>query len=368
MALIIGAFALAERLGREQKPPEDTGQEVQYPEGSQPPPSGVDISGVKILTAAIPDEISIYSVVSSQPSFSEAEVVNFAKDLGFEETWVSKESTEGNDNYIFTKGEKFLTIDTFPPSLFFSTDSPLPNGKVPSEEQSVTAGGSLLSKIGLEDLTPLPGSYRLLAADSGGGRLRVVVANHFVRFALLPWSERVLGDKARRAVARALLQHNLGEAAARLDIALDRAAFGLNGLAAGIDRELLDGLRRIARERRLRLAAIQPQLTAELAAARRMLDDGCVVISEPGWLTLAGLRHGDLCLLRNHRAAATPAGQAGELLAMLAADFPAPMAATADPAVDRKILRIFTTDPWPENLGDWQVECHAPLAAGVGGA
>ena len=208
----------------------------------------------------------------------------------------------------------------------------------------------------------------LLAADSGGGRLRVVVANHFVRFALLPWSERVLGDKARRAVARALLQHNLGEAAARLDIALDRAAFGLNGLAAGIDRELLDGLRRIARERRLRLAAIQPQLTAELAAARRMLDDGCVVISEPGWLTLAGLRHGDLCLLRNHRAAATPAGQAGELLAMLAADFPAPMAATADPAVDRKILRIFTTDPWPENLGDWQVECHAPLAAGVGGA
>ena len=166
VALIIGAFALAERLGREQKPPEDTGQEVQYPEGSQPPPSGVDISGVKILTAAIPDEISIYSVVSSQPSFSEAEVVNFAKDLGFEETWVSKESTEGNDNYIFTKGEKFLTIDTFPPSLFFSTDSPLPNGKVPSEEQSVTAGGSLLSKIGLEDLTPLPGSYRLLAADS----------------------------------------------------------------------------------------------------------------------------------------------------------------------------------------------------------
>jgi hypothetical protein len=165
MVLVIGAVVLTERPGQEQKPPEDASQEVQYPEGSQPSPAGTDVSGVKILTAVIPEELNTYKLVSSQTSFSESEVVGFAKALGFGETWMSKDSAGGNDSYVFTKGEKFLTVDTSPPSLFFSTGSLFPKGKVPSEERAVTAGESLLSKIGLEDLIPLPGSYRLLAAD-----------------------------------------------------------------------------------------------------------------------------------------------------------------------------------------------------------
>ena len=163
--LVIGAVVLTERGGQEQNPPGDTNQEVQYPGGSQPSPAGVDISGVEILTAVIPEELNTYKLVSSPTSFSESEVVSFAKALGFGETWTSKDSAGGNDSYVFTKGEKFLTVDTSPPSLFFSTGSLLPKGKVPSEERAVTAGESLLSKIGLEDLMPLPGSYRLLAAD-----------------------------------------------------------------------------------------------------------------------------------------------------------------------------------------------------------
>ena len=119
----------------------------------------------------------------------------------------------------------------------------------------------------------------------------------------------------------ALLKHALGERADRLDIALDRPAFGKNGIAAGIDKNLLAGLRAMAKARRLRLSSLQPRLIAELAAHRQQLDDGWFACLDQGWLTLAGLRDGDVASLRNHRAStADPAILAGELSGLLAAE------------------------------------------------
>jgi len=167
----------------------------------------------------------------------------------------------------------------------------------------------------------LAAAETLLRASGRGGALRIIVADHFVRYALLPWSEMLTGKQARLDMARALLRNALGDKADALDIALDRTAFGKNGIAAGIDRQLLGGLRALAKTRRLRLGSLQPRLMAELAATGAPLNDGWFACLDNGWLSLAGVRDGAIASLRNHRAStADPALLAGELAGLLAAE------------------------------------------------
>jgi hypothetical protein len=202
----------------------------------------------------------------------------------------------------------------------------------------------------------LTATSTLLAAQSHAyGRLRIVVANQFVRFALLPWSDSVLGVKARLGMAKALLRNSLGEQAEQLDIALDCASFGLNGLAAGIPRSLLAALRQMAKSRRLRLDSLQPRLTADLASCRLSLSDGCVVFPDDGWLTLIGLRDNNISLLRNHRTHAEPEQLSNELSGLLAAE---------NATVNRKKVRIFSSHTWPKMLGDWEIEQKMSILEG----
>ena len=200
----------------------------------------------------------------------------------------------------------------------------------------------------------LNAAQRLLAAAGKGSTLRIVVADPFVRYALLPWSAAISGKKQRLALAQTLLRNVLGEKAQALEIVLDRPAFNKNGLAAGIDRALIDGLRRAAQARRLRLSSIQPRLIAELSAKRQQLSDGWFVSVDHDWLSLVGLHDDDLRLLRNHRiATADPAALASELAGLLASGIA---------AVDSKKLFISSGQAaLPTLAGDWQT-IHWPSA------
>jgi len=196
----------------------------------------------------------------------------------------------------------------------------------------------------------------LLKAGGKGGTLQIVVADHLVRYVLLPWSEMLAGKQARLGMARALLRNTLGERAATLDIALDRPAFGKNGVAAGIDRQLLVGLRAAARAQRLRLISLQPRLIAELAAQQKQLNDGWLACLDLGWLTLAGVRDGEISSLRNHRAStAEPAILAGELAGLLAAE-----SATVN---GKKVLISTSAVAAPKLPGGWEIR----LVPAVGG-
>lgn len=219
-----------------------------------------------------------------------------------------------------------------------------------------------------EVVPPAPGEAEwqpvLAAADAllktagQGAALRIVVADHLVRYTLLPWSEMLTGQAARLDMARALFRNALGERAAALDIALDRPAFGKNGIAAGIDRQLLAGLRAVAKARRLRLNSVQPRLIAELAAQQAQLNDGWLACLDLGWLTLAGVRDGELACLRNHRAsAAEPAILAGELAGLLAAEF-----ATVN---GKKVLISASAIAAPKLAGGWETTLVTPVAGGA---
>lgn len=179
-----------------------------------------------------------------------------------------------------------------------------------------------------------------------GARLNIVIANPFVRYALLPWSEAVLGDKARLGLARALLKSSLGTQVADYEVALDRASFGCNGLAAAIHRGLLDGLRQVAKAKRLHLGELQPQLTKELAITPP-LNDGCLAFAGNGWLTLLGKHKDNYCLLRNHRTDDEPTRVQNELLNLLSIE-------GAD--IDSKKLRLVSENTWPDKLGEWSIE------------
>ena len=213
------------------------------------------------------------------------------------------------------------------------------------------------------DTPALLAAIQELLASEGrfGAELRVVVADPLVRYALLPWSPLVTGKKARLAMARALLQHALGTGAEALEIALDRPLYGHNGIAAGIDRALLDGLRSSARQQRLRLSSVQPALLAELAARGKALDDGWLALIDDGWLALLGVRGGQPGCLRNHRmATADAASFAVELAGLLTAEAV---------AVDGKKVLISSFQNLPASLpGDWSLASSRPLAWGAGHA
>lgn len=194
-----------------------------------------------------------------------------------------------------------------------------------------------------------------------GAELRVVVADPLVRYALLPWSPLMTGNKARLAMASALLQHALGARAETLEIALDRPLYGQNGIAAGVDRALLDGLRANARRQRLRLTSVQPALLTELAARGKNLDDGWLALIDDGWLALLGVRGGQPGCLRNHRmGTANPATLGLELAGLLTAEAA---------AVDGKKVLISSDQTLPASLpGDWSLARSRPAVWGVANA
>lgn len=144
-----------------------------------------------------------------------------------------------------------------------------------------------------------------LAGDGKrGGRAHVIVADHYVRYALIPWDDTFVGGRMRKAVALALFRNTLGDRAHSLEIALDRPRFRRNGMAAGIEGEFLSGLRTALNRQGIRLHSLQPRLVGELAAGgKRLADtDGWFVCADTDRLTLAGFQAGALTSLRNQRA------------------------------------------------------------------
>jgi len=213
---------------------------------------------------------------------------------------------------------------------------------------------------GAADWQPaLEAAEALLKADGKrAAGLRIVVADQFVRYTLLPWSDSLTSKQARQAMARALLKNTLGDKAASLEIAIECPAFGKNSIAAGVDRNLLAGLRAAAKARRLRLNSLQPRLVAELAGKHKQVHDGWVVCIDHGWLTLAGLRGGEISCLRNHRASTEQADVlASELGGLLAAEIA---------AVNGKKLFIASHQvAAPKLAGDWETTLWPAVIGGV---
>jgi len=117
-----------------------------------------------------------------------------------------------------------------------------------------------------------------LGADTWRGtRTRVVVANQWVHYELLPWSVELAKDAERLAHARHLLEATYGDVAEQWAVALSEAVPGASRLVSAMPTSLIEELDRTMQRHALRLVSLQPQLVAAFNLWRRRLP------SSPAW-------------------------------------------------------------------------------------
>jgi hypothetical protein len=124
--------------------------------------------------------------------------------------------------------------------------------------------------------------------------VEVVVSNHWLRYAVVPWSMSLGAPAERRAYAQELLAANYGRAIAGWDLGLSHVTPELVQLAAMLEPSLLGALRAVFAARDLRLTSLVPRLVARFNhwRARLPADHAWFVCLEPGMLTAVSLAGG----------------------------------------------------------------------------
>ncbi len=122
-------------------------------------------------------------------------------------------------------------------------------------------------------------------------RLRVVVADLWVRYAVVPWSDVLSSEADQNAHARALMEGVFGGDMSDWMVSVADAPPGAARLASAISMELMQSIRDLAAAHRLRLASVQPQLIVAYNNWLHRLPQ-----SECAWFVTVD--HGSLAALR----------------------------------------------------------------------
>lgn len=149
----------------------------------------------------------------------------------------------------------------------------------------------------------------LPAALAGARRapceVTVILSNHFVRYALLPWNGALRGGDEWLALARHHFATVYGRAADPWSLRVAETAPRGARVASAVDPALLDALAPAVGAAGGTLVSIQPLLIAAFNRLRKRLGGsaGCwLVVAEPGRLVLALIEKGSWRALRARRA------------------------------------------------------------------
>jgi hypothetical protein len=136
-----------------------------------------------------------------------------------------------------------------------------------------------------------------------GREAALVLADQFVRYALLPHNDAVKSPEQWLALARHRFGALHGAAAAAWDVKVtETAPFGPR-LACAVDRELIEALASAFVPAQVKLVSVQPFLVAAFNRIRQTVGNGScwIVVEEPGRLTLALIRRGAWVAIRSRR-------------------------------------------------------------------
>ena len=128
-----------------------------------------------------------------------------------------------------------------------------------------------------------------------GARTRVVIADHWARYAIVPWVAALSSASERLAHGRQLLTSLYGEAVAGWDLRISEAPPQAARVVCAVPGELLAGVRAACAAQGSALLSLQPQLVAAYEAWRHCLphSNAWFVSVEQGSLAAARLgRHG----------------------------------------------------------------------------
>jgi hypothetical protein len=131
----------------------------------------------------------------------------------------------------------------------------------------------------------------------------VVLADQFVRYALLPWNKAIKSSEQWLALARHRFGALHGTIAAEWDVKVTETAPLGARLACAVDRELIESLASCFVTAGVRLISVQPFLVAAFNRIRQTVGNGScwIVVEEPGRLTLALIRRGAWVAIRSRR-------------------------------------------------------------------
>jgi hypothetical protein len=136
-----------------------------------------------------------------------------------------------------------------------------------------------------------------------GESASLILADQFVRYALLPWSDTLKTHEQWLALARHRFCAIHGPLANEWEIKFAETAPAGPRLACAVDRELIEELGTLFVARGVPLASVQPYLVAAFNRVRHMTGGSCwMVIEEPGRLTLALFLRGVWVAIRSRRA------------------------------------------------------------------
>jgi hypothetical protein len=125
--------------------------------------------------------------------------------------------------------------------------------------------------------------------------IRIVMADHWARYAIVPWVAALSSSEERLAHGRQLLGSAYGEAVAGWDVRISEAPPRATRVACAISGELIAAVRNVCLTHGCKLLSLQPQLVASYAAWRYALPESAAwfVSIEQGSMAAARLaRHG----------------------------------------------------------------------------
>jgi len=131
----------------------------------------------------------------------------------------------------------------------------------------------------------------------------VVLADQFVRYALLPWNGAVKTSEQWLALAKHRFGALHGAAAAAWDVKVTETAPMGARLACAVDRDLIAEIAVKFVGAGVQLVAVQPFLVAAFNRIRQQVGNGScwIVVEEPGRLTLALIQRGAWVAIRSRR-------------------------------------------------------------------
>lgn len=136
-----------------------------------------------------------------------------------------------------------------------------------------------------------------------GREVGVVLADRFVRYALLPWSDTLKTHEQWLGLARHRFTSIHGPVAADWEIKFAGTAPAGPRLACAVDRDLIEEIGARAVAHQVRLASVVPFLVAAFNHVRDRTGGSCwLVVEEPGRLTLALFLKGVWVAIRSRRA------------------------------------------------------------------
>jgi hypothetical protein len=122
-------------------------------------------------------------------------------------------------------------------------------------------------------------------------KARVVIADQWVRYAVVPWSDALSSAGERLAHARELMAGVFGAEMGDWTVSLSQAPPGSSCLASAMPTALLQALREFAVRHDLKLVSVQPQLIASYNTWRHILP-----AADAAWFVTVA--HGSLAALR----------------------------------------------------------------------